>query len=233
MSINILIKEKAINLRKEGKTYSEILKEVLIAKSTLSEWLRDVGLSRPAFQKLTKKRLEAAKRGGIAKHEQRIRRTEEIRKRALLDVKQITKRELWLIGTILYWAEGTKEKDFRPGTNISFNNSDPRMIKLFVKWLIKSCGISRERIKFEIYIHENSKNSAEDARKYWSKITRFPLDDFSKVYFKRTKSKTNRKNIGNLYYGLLRVKVSASSSFLRQITGWTEGIVRDLNCGIV
>jgi hypothetical protein len=28
------------------------------------------------------------------------------------------------MGTVLYWAEGTKEKDYRPGTGIEFTNSD-------------------------------------------------------------------------------------------------------------
>ncbi len=37
-------KEKAIALRKQGKTYSEILAKIPVAKSTLSLWLHDVGL---------------------------------------------------------------------------------------------------------------------------------------------------------------------------------------------
>lgn len=220
------LKTKAINLRKEGRTYSEILKHVSVAKSTLSEWFREVKLSKPQFQKLTEKKLQAAKRGGEAKRKQRIARMQAIREIALKDITHISKRELWLIGTVLYWAEGTKEKDFRPGASISFNNSDPRMIRIFIQWLVESCSIDKDRIKCEIYIHENSKNSANDARKYWSHVSGIPMDKIDKIYFKKNKiKKTNRKNIGNLYYGLLRVKVSASSSLLRQISGWTEAIV--------
>ena len=226
--MRILEKEKAIILRKEGHTYSEILKEVFVAKSTLSEWFRDVGLSVPEFQRLTEKKLAAAKRGGLAKHNQRMLRMQEIRSQALREITHITKRELWLIGTVLYWAEGSKEKDFHPGSGINFNNSDPRMIKIFIKWLIESCKVTKDRIRFEIYIHENSKNNVEKTRKYWSQITEFPLDKFGKVYFKTNKIKTNRKNIGDLYYGLLRVRVNASSTLLRQVAGWTEAVVQSL-----
>jgi len=225
---NVPKKEKAIKLRKEGKTYSEILKEVFVAKSTLSEWLKDVGLSKPQFQKLTERKLAASKRGGLAKRAQRILRMQKIREEAIKDIKYISKRELWLAGIILYWAEGAKEKEYQPGSSINFNNSDPRMIKIFIKWLVESCNISKERIRCEIYIHENSKNSVEEARRYWSKVTEFPLEKFSKIYFKRTKIKTNRKNVGNLYYGLLRVKVSASSTLLRQVAGWTEAIFKTI-----
>lgn len=49
------LKEKAVALRKEGKVYSEILKEVPVAKSTLSLWLRDVGLAKAQKQRITQK----------------------------------------------------------------------------------------------------------------------------------------------------------------------------------
>lgn len=228
MLTHIPKKEKAIALRKEGRTYSEILKEVFVAKSTLSEWFRDVGLSKKQFQRLTARKLEAAKRGGLAKHRQRVLRMQKIHNAALKDIKSISKRELWLIGIVLYWAEGTKEKEFHPGSSISFNNSDPRMIKVFIKWLLESCSISEGRIGCEIYIHQNSKNSVDEARKYWAMVSGFPIEKFNKVYFKTNKIKTNRKNTGGLYYGLLRVKVSASSSLLRQIAGWTEAIVKSI-----
>ncbi len=217
-------KNKAIKLRKEGKTYSEILSIIPVAKSTLSEWFREVSLSKRQNQVLTERRMEARRKGGRAKHIQRLEKVEKIRTEALRDIKSISNKELWLIGIMLYWAEGTKEKEIHPGSGINFNNSDPRMIKVFVKWLNKSCGISEERIKFEIYIHENSKNDTESVRKFWSKVTGFSLDKFSKVYYKTNKVKTNRKNVGDLYYGLLRVRVSASSTLVRKIAGWTQAI---------
>ncbi|MCX6703076.1 MAG: hypothetical protein NTV02_00065 [Candidatus Zambryskibacteria bacterium] len=226
---NIHKKEKAIMLRKEGKTYSEILKQVFVAKSTLTEWFREVKLTTPQVQKLTQKKLEAAMRGGAAKRAQRVLRTQIIRDEALGDITSISKRELWLIGIVLYWAEGTKEKDFHPGASLTFNNSDPRMIKIYITWLLESCGVSKERIHCDLYIHENSKNSINDAKKHWSKVTCFPVEKFKKVCFKTNKIKTtNRRNTGTLYYGLLRVKVSASSTLLRRVAGWTEAIVKNI-----
>ena len=40
------LKIKTQNLRREGMTYSEILKIIPVAKSTISLWLREVGLSK-------------------------------------------------------------------------------------------------------------------------------------------------------------------------------------------
>ncbi len=52
------LKEKAILLRRQGMTYSEILKIIPVAKSTLSEWFKSVSLSVSQKHNITvKKRL--------------------------------------------------------------------------------------------------------------------------------------------------------------------------------
>ncbi|MFA6340798.1 MAG: hypothetical protein WCX27_00960 [Candidatus Paceibacterota bacterium] len=225
MSININIKEKAINLRREGKTYSEILKEINVAKSTLSEWLKSVGLSKTQKQVITEKRRAAQLRGAKAKKDKRIRVSSEIVSTAEKEIGRITDRELWLIGTALYWAEGAKEKEYAPGIGIGFSNSDSRMIKLFLKWLMEICKIPKNEICFEIYVHDNHKNELERFKEYWSKITGFSLDYFNTIYFKKNIIKTKRKNVGDLYFGLLRVKVLRSSTLNRKVQGWIKGIV--------
>lgn len=228
MVLDVSKKEKAIKLRREGRTYSEILKEVSVAKSTLTEWFRSVKLTTPQFQRLTERKLAASKRGGIAKREQRIVRANKIHNEALSDISNLTQRELWLIGVALYWAEGSKEKDYQFGSGVKFGNSDSRMVRVFLKFLYKVCGAKKEDLIIEIYIHENSKNNIDVVRKYWSEVTGFGLDKLNKVYYKKNKIKTNRKNTGDLYYGGIRVKVRSSSTLLRRIAGWTEAIYRNI-----
>ena len=219
------LKNKAIELRKRGFSYSEILKQISVAKSTLSDWLKDVGLSKRQKQKLTKKKLEAALRGGKARKDNRISITKKIYEESKKDIGDISRRELWLMGVMLYWAEGHKEKEYRPGSGVQFTNSDPQMIRLFLNWLDKNCGIKASEITFSIYIHENSKNRSELLREYWAGITGFKKDDFLQLYFKKGNIKTLRKNVGNSYFGVLRVKVKASSVLQRKIAGWIKGVV--------
>jgi hypothetical protein len=151
------LKEKAINLRRNGLSYSQILEQVPVARSTLSLWLRSVNLSKRSKQKLTARRLAALRRGGEARRRQRILSTQKILNESIKEVGLISQRELWLIGTMLYWAEGTKEKD-RHGSGVQFTNSDPQMIRLFLKWLSEICKIPKERIYFDIFIHESKGN---------------------------------------------------------------------------
>ena len=220
------LKNKAISLRKEGRTYSEILVMVPVAKSTLSLWLRNVGLAKAQKQRLTLKKIQAGLRGGEARKQQRIESQEKIFFQAHKDISKISKIELWLIGIALYWAEGSKEKEYYPGSRIQFGNSDPRMIQVFLRWLKDILGIPLDKIGIDIYIHKNSKNSIVEVKKYWSEVTGFPESRLTNIYFKKHKIKTNRRNTGRLYYGGLRVTVKASSTLVRQIAGWTEAIVK-------
>ena len=151
-----------------------------------------------------------------------------IKKPASFQIRKINNeksKKILIAGLMLYWAEGHKEKEYRPGTGVQFTNSDPQMIRLFLNWLDKNCGIKASEITFSIYIHENSKNRSELLREYWAGITGFKKDDFLQLYFKKGNIKTLRKNVGNSYFGVLRVKVKASSVLQRKIAGWIKGVV--------
>lgn len=229
MKLNL--KEKAISLRKAGLSYSEILKQIPVAKSTLSLWLRSVGLSNKQKQRLTEKKLASMRRGSIAKKNQRIQLSEKIKKESRAEIKSVNKKELLLIGAALYWAEGSKEKEHNISQGIIFSNSDPFMIKLFLKWLKEIVKIKINDISPEIYIHENSKNNIKKVIKYWSRIINISDTEFRHIYFKKNKISTKRKNIDRNYYGLLRIRVRKSTNLNRKISGWIEGIL--VNCGVV
>ena len=115
---------------------------------------------------------------------------------------------------------------------VKFTNSDPDMIVLFLKWINNVLRVPKERVIFEIYLHENNLHRKEEVRRHWASVTGYSVGNFNRIYLKRNKIKTNRKNTGNLYYGILRVNISASSGLNRQITGWINGVIKNVsNCG--
>ncbi len=226
MQTKIIEKEKAIALRKDGKTYSEILKVVPVAKSTISLWFKDVGLSIPEKQKITAARLAAGKRGGVAKRKQRVEKSNFLVRNAKDEIGEISDRELFLIGIALYWAEGSKQKEHNTSQQLSFGNSDPSMIKCFLCWLLK-LGIPKEDIVFQLYIHTSG--NVGKAVRFWSEVVDIPPQIIQeRVYFKRGNPKTSRKNVGEGYNGLLRLSVKRSTDLNRKVFGWTRGIVK--NC---
>lgn len=220
-------KEKAIKLRKEGKTYSEILAEIPVAKSTLSEWLKSVQLARSQKQRLTKKRRAASLRGAESRRKTRLAEVREFKERGLVDIKKISNRELWLIGIALYWAEGSKQRESDLSQGVMFGNSDVEMIKVFIHWL-HLMKVPESEYYFELYVHESRKSEIEVFKKWWASQLGFSAKKMDRVYLKKGNIKTNRKNIADLYHGLLRVKVSSSTTLNRKINGWVYGIVATL-----
>lgn len=214
------LKEKAIKLRKQGLSYSEILYKIPVAKSTLSLWLRSVGLSKKQAQRLTEKKLASMKRGAEAKKQQRLNLLQKINQQASKDMPQLLKNPLWLSGIMLYWAEGSKEKPHLISHPAKFSNSDPKMIKVFLKWLKKIMDITNDKLIFDLYIHETG--NVRNAKIFWAKTISCDINRI-KVYFKKHKI-TKRKNIRNSYHGQLRISVRKSSTLNRKIAAWLEQI---------
>lgn len=223
MQKKILEKQKATELRKQGLSYREILEQIPVAKSSLSLWLKSVKLEESQKQRLTDKKLASALRGAQKVKELRIAHTKEIKDEARVQIGELSKRELWLIGISLYWAEGSKEKE-HGSTKVLFSNSDPYMVKVFIRWLLEIIKLPKEKIIFNVVLHENNKHRLEEVNNYWLKHTGFPKINFGNIYFKKNIVKTKRKNIGENYFGLLRVLVKESSTLNRKIQGWIEGI---------
>ena len=225
------LKQQAIELRKQGRTYSEIMEVIPVAISTVSDWLHSVGLSKKQKQRITLKKLASIKKGGLARKNQRLSITKEIFSAAKKDIKSISQGELWFIGIVLYWAEGSKQRETTVSQGVVFSNSDPRMIKIFLKWLKDCAKVSNENIKLEITIHENYKKRVNKVIQYWSQITGVFKGKFDKIYYKKHNIKSLRKNQGDNYYGQLRIVVRKSTNLNRKIAGWIEGICQ--KCGVV
>jgi len=218
-------KAKAVKLRKQGKTYNEIITEVGVAKSTLSLWLREVGLSRTQQQKLTKRKVAAQKLGAEKRRSQRIAETEIINDECRYDIQNLTDRELFLMGVVLYWAEGAKPKDNNPSAMIDFANSDPAMLKLFVKWLIKFGNVKKSDINLRLHLHYLYKRREVELKKYWGNMLNIPEEQFAKTNFKKHNPKTKRINVGEDYKGLVAIRVRKSTILNRRIMGWIHAII--------
>lgn len=218
-------KDFAIELRKGGYSYSEIKKFCPVSKSTLSYWFRDIKLSEPQLARLKKKRIEAAQKGSKTRTLKTLKAIEEMQKTSAKDIGKISKRELWLMGVVLYWRErllNKNDSDLKKG--IHFTSSDPDLIKLFLKWLVDIGGIKNEEISFDIFMGEDKKRYLNDFVSFWSETTGFPKPNFSRYYLQKVKTKKNKRASKKVIHGLLRIRVKASSMLARQISGWISGI---------
>lgn len=237
-----LQKNAAIDLRKKGFSYAEIKKEILVSKSTLSHWLGKIKLSESQIQKLKERRLKIAKANSQSRILKTSQKIEEIKNSSAKDLKEISKRELWLMGIVLYWRERflhSNENDLRKG--VRFTSSDSHIVKFFLKWLRDIGKLKKEEIGFDIFLGQNKNKTTQDniqvnkgvvaeTINYWSQITDLPKDYFTHIYFQKNRRKTSkRRSSKRAHYGLLRIRVKASSMLARQISGWVKAIVNQIS----
>lgn len=229
MEAKLKDKENVIKLRKLGYSYSEILKKVRVSKSSLSSWLRDVKITNSQIERLRSKNANARKLGSLVLKKMRIEKTKRIVDKAKSEIVDLNDNYLKIIGTILYWAEGSKQKEHNPSKELVFTNSDVNMIKIYLLWLRKCLFTKNENIVFEIYIHETYNKTKNELIRYWSKVTGFPMKNFKKIYFKKNKVNSFRKNRGKEYNGVLRISVKKSTDINRKVMGWIQGICLQFN----
>ena len=218
MTYNKNVKAKAIELRYFGYSLNEISEKLNISKSTASLWLSGIEID-PKIKKTI-----LSKGHDIESIEKRrlSRINNEATKRAILvtsasnEIDGISDRELWLIGTSLYWAEGGKTQRM-----VRFSNGDPKMILLMMKYFTKICKISPAKIKGYIHIHEHLNIS--EAEEYWQSITNLPASQFYKTY-QVINGKSKRRA---LPYGVCDLYIMDVALFLK-IQGWTEGIFKNV-----
>jgi hypothetical protein len=134
----------------------------------------------------------------------------------------LTERELFVAGVGLYWAEGSKDKPYSRRENVTFVNSDPGVIRLYLAWL-HLLGVESERIGYRVMIHITA--DTEGAKCYWADIVGVDVSVFQKTTIKKHNPKTVRKNVGENYHGCLVIRVSQGAELYRRIEGWWTGMV--------
>ena len=188
-------REKAIQLRKQGKTYSEILNMLNIPKSTLSGWLSDFPLTKWQFAVLEeniKKRkflsIEKMRRTMARMRKDRLQKLYRSEKKRLLPLR---KREVYLAGLFLYWGEGVKGLKAAVG----LNNTDPKVVKFYLHWLTNCLGVPKNELKAYVHLYEDM--DVDQSMGFWSRELSIPKKQFLKPYIKASK----RENLTHKGYG--------------------------------
>ncbi|MGP8301323.1 hypothetical protein ACTPOK_26040 [Streptomyces inhibens] len=213
------LRAKARELRLQGMTYDEIQVELGCSKSSISLWVRD--LPKPAPR--TREEASAiARRGWEATLKRRDEERQETKRIATAEIGELTDRELLLVGVGLYWSEGSKSKPYRLSERVVFINSDPDMIRIYLRWL-RLLGVKPEQLRFHVHIHESADVGA--AERFWADLVGIDRSDLGKTTLKKHNPKTARKNVGESYRGCLSIRVTQGADLYRRIEGWWYGIV--------
>ncbi|MEW2295085.1 hypothetical protein ABZ719_20650 [Streptomyces sp. NPDC006743] len=214
------LRDRARGLRLRGWTYDQIQTELGCSKSSISLWVRD--LPKPERKRSSEEAAAIAKRGweaALQSREEERRRTKAAAKEAVGDLSD---REVFLAGVVLYWAEGAKDKPYSRRERLQFINSDPNVIRLFLRWL-DLLEVERERLTLRVSIHESANVAA--AERFWADVAGVDVTSFSGATLKKHNPRTARKNTGEAYRGCLMIYVRQSAELYRRMEGAWYGIV--------
>lgn len=180
-------KEKAIKLRQEGYSFKQIATELKIAKSTSHAWTKAVILSPEASEVLHQRYLFGQEVSRSIQNDRYIEKLETIRVEQSVYLDSLRNIPDKLICAMIYWCEGAKAKD-----GLKFTNSDPDLIKTFLKLFRNSFEIDETKLRAVVHIHEY--HDDERQREFWSRVTHIPTVQFWKSYIKPHTGKNKKEN---------------------------------------
>ena len=208
-------KEKAVELRRQNKSYKFISRELNIPLGTLAGWFRNELWSQEIRDKLGieqslsfPKRLQAMMK---ANKERWSKIHQNYRDQAKNEFVTLKDSPLFIAGLMLYWGEGSKGPK---GSQVKLANTDPVMIRIFYSFLKDIIAVPKEKIHIWLLLYPDLLDTVQ--KNFWSKATGVPLSQFKNSIYIQGRHPTKR-----LSYGVCNIYVS-SREFKEKIITWID-----------
>ena len=143
--ISPLSKKEIISLYQKGFSMQEIANKVGWSLHKVSYWLDKSSISKRSPSEATY--LKRNPNGDPFKIKNKLNKSEVLLKG---------------LGLGLYWGEGNKASDH----SVRLGNSDPKLIRFFREFLIKICGIKREKLRYSLLLFNDA--NKKDAVNFWN-----------------------------------------------------------------
>jgi transposase-like protein len=189
--------------REEGASIKEIARRVDVSVSSVSLWVRDIELTtrQEAMLRLRNRMYEGQKRGTTVacanRRAERVIAQEEGR------VAARQAELLHVSGCMLYWAEGSKDRN-----TIRFTNSDPEMVKLFVTFLRSFFAVDERDIRVTCNLFGDHAERQREIEDFWLGQVGLSRESLCKSVVNVYSRHSQRKRLNMLPYGTCRITVS-------------------------
>lgn len=199
------MRREAVILRKQGYSLKELSNRFGVVKSTIALWTEGVVMGEEAERRL----LTVIKRGQFVSAQNKRARTKATEDQYFKEAReeiQSSPNYNKIICAMIYWCEGAKSVK----GGIAFTNSDPNLVRTFLK-LLRECFVLDEN-KFHPCIHLHSYHLPQKQLDFWSKVTDIDKQQFIRPYQKPNTGKRIHQN----YQGCISV-VYRSSDLARRL----------------
>jgi transcriptional regulator with XRE-family HTH domain len=192
--------------RIEGLSMKEIAGRLGVSTSSVSLWVRDIELSdhqhrnllalNPAYNR------QRMGQKAWAEHCRRARRTAQDEGRETAQRRE----PLHVAGCMLYWAEGAKTRNV-----VRLSNSDPELVKAFVKFLRTYFDLRDEDIRVTCNLFADHADAQYEIEQFWLDTLELKRVSLCKSTVNIYSRHTTRKRMNKLPYGTCRVGVSRTA----------------------
>ena len=179
--------EKARKLRrKEGYSFAQLERLTGIPATTIRNWCTDdfVSTRWDTLLRSNKRTREELKLSEIS---------------ILENIMSIDVNNAKILTAIIYGCEGSKY----PATNkLEMTNSDPELLKVFIKLLRKTFTLDETKFRIHLQIHDIQ--NYKKLKSFWSKLLEIPKERFIKPTITKARGGKHRK----VYYGTCSLRYS-------------------------
>jgi hypothetical protein len=191
--------------RRDGRSVKEIARILGVSRSSVSLWVRDIELT-PAQHAALLDRNPAynGQRNGSAENARRGR----IRRRRFQQRGRMAARRCnpgYVAGCMLYWAEGARARNA-----LRFTNSDPEMIRFFVRFVREAFGVRPEKITVTCNLFADHEERQREIEQFWLVLVGLPPQCLRTSVVNRYSRYSKKKRKNKLPYGTCRICVHST-----------------------
>ena len=193
------IVKQARDLRLKGYSAQAIGKKLGVSEMSVLRWCFDIpSTNRTHLKSLAKLNESKNKSSGLVG---KIKLNQDFSK---------------IFASLMYWCEGSKY----PASNIvAFANSDPNLIKTFLKFFRKGFSPTEEKFRIQLQLHDTQ--DYIKIRNYWVKFLKISPELFYKPTVTSPGKRRKRKN----YLGTCTIRYN-DVKLLMEIMGIYESFIR-------
>lgn len=200
---------EARRLRADGLPVRQIAAILGVSVSSVSVWTRDIELT--AEQRAANLARAGSVRGAAWRERHRERRRayqREGRDRARRG------EPLHVVGCMLYWAEGAKDRN-----QAALANGDPAMVEAFMLFLRSCFGLTSDDVTFNLNVYTGNGLTIDEIEQLWMKRLGLPKSCARKHTVNHFPTSSSGRRPNKLPHGVCTLKIKKSTRILQHIYG--------------
>lgn len=218
---NKVRREKAIELRMQGMSLTEITKIIPSPRNTIYCWIKDVPLTEEQKHMIGNKTAEASRANQKLASQKMCEKYAVMRNDKFQEGVDFINQFKVIPSDIcaavsLYWAEGKKTE------KLFIGNSDSNVILIFKRFLEEHMEIETKRLRVALNFYDNV-HTVEQVETYWQNLLKLDASHFYKSQVNNKPQEKAGTKIGKLPYGVCSLGITSTFE-LQKMLGMIDAL---------